>query len=183
MKYFLPLIIFSILSLESFGQAGIRAGMSSGNFTNSNYKAMLGIHGGVYYRAELGFISIEPGVQFAQRGSKRNDGQTGKVITERLNYVDAPLLFRINFLPEVHLFVGPQASFLISRKYEFEGDVDTNSEAFPKTEFGGVGGIGVSFPYGVNFQVSFDIAKTDLGDYYPDKRNKVLKLSLAFDLY
>ncbi|MBN7817813.1 porin family protein [Algoriphagus pacificus] len=183
MRLFL-ICIFSIGLLSwANAQPGVRAGLSSGNLTDTNYNAILGIHGGLYYNLNLGFIGVEPGIQFAQKGYRGNDRNTGKVSHERLNYVDVPLLLRFNFLPEVNLFVGPQVSFLMSRKYELDGFVDTSTEAFTKNEFGGVGGIGVNFPYGVNFQVSFDIAKTDLGDNYVNKHNKVFKMSLGFDFF
>lgn len=179
---FLLLLSLGLISLVH-GQAGIRAGLSSSNITNSNVNARLGAHGGVYYRLELGFFAIEPGVQFSQKGFRGNDRNTGKIIYERFNYVDAPLLIRINFFPDIHLFVGPQMSWLMSRKYELEGVVDTNMETFPKTEFGGVGGIGIHLPYGLNVQASFDIARNDLGENYPNRRNKGLKLSLGFDFF
>lgn len=183
MRFFL-IWLFSFLFIGFVhGQAGIRAGLSSSNITNSNVNARLGAHGGVYYRLELGFFAVEPGVQFSQKGFRGNDRNTGKVVFERFNYVDAPLLIRFNFFPEINLFVGPQMSWLMSRKYELEGLVDTNTETFPQTEFGGVGGIGIHLPYGMNLQASFGIAKNDLGDSYPRRKNKVFKLSFGFDLY
>ncbi|MBN3584459.1 PorT family protein [Algoriphagus aestuarii] len=183
MRCFLSLVFFLGFVAFANGQAGIRAGLSSSDITNSNVHARLGAHAGVYYRQELGFFAIEPGVQFSQRGFRGNDRDTGKRTFERLNYVDAPLLIRFNFFPEINLFIGPQLSFLMSRKYEFEGFVDTNKEPFPKTEFGGVGGIGIHLPYGMNIQATFDVSKNDLGDYYPDRKNKVFKLSLGYDFF
>jgi hypothetical protein len=183
MRFFL-IVLFSI-GFISFvqGQAGIRAGLSSSNITNSNVNARLGAHGGVYYRLELGFFAVEPGVQFSQKGFRGNDRATGKVIYERFNYVDAPLLIRFNFFPDINLFVGPQMSWLISRKYELEGVTDTSMDSLPSTEIGGVGGIGIHLDYGINIQASFGISKNDLGDLYPNRENKVFKLSLGFDLY
>jgi len=183
MRFFLIVLISIGFFGFAQGQVGIRAGLSSSNITNSNVNARLGAHGGAYYRLELGFFALEPGVQFSQRGFRGNDRNTGKVSYERLNYVDAPLLIRFNFFPDINLFVGPQMSWLMSRKYELEGLVDTNMEGFPKTEFGGVGGIGIHLPYGLNVQVSFDIAKNDLGDIYSNRKNKTLKLSVGFDLF
>ncbi len=180
--FFIGLFLLGIIGF-AHGQAGIRAGLSSSNITNSNVNARLGGHGGVYYRLELGFFAVEPGVQFSQKGFRGNDRNTGKIIYERFNYVDAPLLIRFNFFPEINLFVGPQMSWLMSRKYELEGVVDTNMEAFPATEIGGVGGIGIHLPYGFNIQASFEVAKNDLGEYYPRRKNKAFKLSLGFDLF
>lgn len=183
MRVFL-VVLFSI-GIIGFvqGQAGIRAGLSSSNITNSNVNARLGAHVGAYYRLELGFFALEPGVQFSQKGFRGNDRNTGKVIYERLNYVDAPFLIRFNFFPDINLFVGPQMSWLISRKYESDGVAVTDMETFPSTEFGGVGGIGIHLPYGVNLQASFEVSKNDLGDLYPNRENKVFKLSIGYEFY
>lgn len=183
MRYFL-IMLFSIGFIGFVqGQAGIRAGLSTSNITNSNVNARLGMHGGAYYRLELGFFALEPSIEFSQKGFRGNDRNTGKVLFERFNYVDAPLLIRFNFFPEINLFVGPQMSWLMSRKYELDGAVDTNMENLPATEFGGVGGIGIHLPYGLNVQASFGIAKNDLAALYPNRENKVFKLSIGFDLF
>jgi len=64
------------------------------------------------------------------------------VISEKLNYVDIPVLIRLNIYPFLNVFAGPQASLLLSRKYELDGNTDTSTEVISGYDLGGVVGLG-----------------------------------------
>jgi hypothetical protein len=180
-KLFLFLVTFGLIFAAN-AQFGIRAGLSSGNFSDTNFNAKVGYHVGGYYRLGTGFISVEPGVQFSTKGYEGNVKTTGAVISEKLNYIDIPVLIRLNVYEFLNVFAGPQASLLLSRKYELDGNTDTSTEAIRGYDLGGVVGLGVSIPSGVNFQISYDLGLTSLNYYNTDVKNRVLKLSVGFDL-
>jgi hypothetical protein len=180
-KLFLFIAAFGLFFV-AHAQFGIRAGLSSGNFSDTNFNAKLGFHAGGYYRFGTGFISVEPGVQYSLKGYEGNVKSTGAVISEKLNYVDIPVLIRLNIYPFLNVFAGPQASLLLSRKYELDGNTDTSTEVISGYDLGGVVGLGVSILSGVNFQISYDLGLKSLNYYNTDVKNRVLKLSVGIDL-
>lgn len=180
-KLFLFISVFGLFFVAN-AQVGLRAGLSSGNFSDTNFNAKLGYHVGGYYRLGTGFISVEPGVQYSTKGYEGNEAATGAVISEKLSYVDIPLLIRLNVYPFLNLFAGPQASFLLARKYELGSITDTSTEVIRGYDLGGVVGLSINIPAGINFQISYDLGLTDLNYYNRDVKNRVLKLSLGIDI-
>jgi len=163
-------------------QFGIRAGLSSGNFSDTNYNAKLGFHAGGYYRLGSGFISVEPGAQFSIKGYETNALPNGAVVSEKLSYLDIPVLVRLNIYEFLNVFAGPQGSLLLARKYELDGNTDTSTEAIKGFDLGAVVGLGVSIAGGVNFQLSYDLGLTSLNYYNKDVKNRVFKLSVGIDI-
>ena len=178
------LILFFSIGIFGSAQAqlfGVRAGLSSANFSETNYNAKVGFHVGGYYRYEIDNFAIEPGIQFSQKGYESNEKTTGLVIDERLNYLDFPLLFRYDVIPVLNIFAGPQASFLLSRKYELAGVTSTSTEVIRGYDFGGVIGIGAYITGGINLQLSYDFGLIGLNYFNTDVKNQVLKISAGFD--
>lgn len=179
------LVFVFALGLFSTAQAqfGVRAGLSSANFSDFDSNPLLGFHVGAYYKKDLGFISLEPGIQFSQKGHERIASiGDGGVKSDRLNYVDIPVLIRVNFLPFLNVFAGPQGSVLVSRKLEFlDGSTDTSTEPIKGYDIAGVVGVGANLPLGLNAQVSYDIGFQSLNYYNQDVKNNVLKISIGYD--
>ncbi len=175
---FFTLGIFGCANAQLFG---VRAGLSSANFSDTNYNAKVGFHVGGYYRFEIDNFAIEPGIQFSQKGYEANEKTTGSVIDERLNYLDFPLLFRLDVIPVLNVFAGPQASFLLSRKYELAGVTSTSTEVIRGYDFGGIIGIGAYITGGLNLQLSYDFGLTGLNYFDTDVKNQVLKISAGLD--
>ncbi len=180
-KYLLLLVTFACLS-GAQAQFGVRAGLNSANFNDDGRNAISGFNVQTYYLIDAGAISIEPGVQFSQKGYRDNDGVSGDLIKERLNYIDIPVLLRLTFIPGVNVFAGPQASALISRKFERPGETQTSTEPVRGYDLGGVVGVGFRLPTGINGQISYDIGFTNLNYFNQDLKNRVLKLSLGIDI-
>ena len=182
MKKFL-LLIFSIGLISSAqAQFGIRAGINSANFSDTNFDSRLGIHVGGYYKLKAGLIAIEPGIQFSQKGYKGTDLQSGDDVNERLNYIDIPVLLRVNIIPAVNVFAGPQGSLLISRNYELGNSSSTSTEVVKGYDVGAVLGVGVVLPLGFNVQASYDLGLSSLNYFDTDVKNRVFKFSLGKEL-
>lgn len=183
MKKIFFLLLSVLLIQGAQAQFGVRAGYNSANFEQTNYRNKSGFHVGGYYRAEAGFFSVEPGIQFSQKGYESNNGQTGAKIDESLSYVDVPLLFRLNFLPSLNVLAGPQGSVLISRKYSDGTNTVTSTEIIRGYDVAGVVGLGVNLPLGINAQVSYDFGLTSLNYFDTDVKSRVFKLSVGYDFY
>lgn len=165
----------------SHAQFGVRAGLSSGNFSNTNYSGKLGFHVGAYYLLDFEKFQIEPGIQFAQKGHESTNSTTNNPYTETLNYIDMPLLARVEIHPNFNVFAGPQVSVLASRNYKEIDNNQTTTAPVKGYDIGGVLGFGVVLPEGFNFQVSYDLGLTNLNYFNFDVKNRVLKFSVGYD--
>lgn len=174
------LLAFFLVGIVASSQAqfGVRAGFNSPSFSPGNSESNPGVHLGAYYTIGTEFISVEPGLQFSQKGFK--DNSSGDLITERLNYIDIPVLVRLNLLPSVNVFAGPQASALISRKRESLGETQTSTDPVRGYDIGGVLGAQVKLPLGLNAQASYDFGLTSLNYYNLDVKNQVFKIGIGY---
>ncbi len=179
-KIFFALLIFMTIQ-TAHAQFGIRAGYSSSNFEDTNFKPKSGFHVGAYYRADAALFSLEPGIYYGKKGYETNDGQTGAKINENLHYVDVPILVRLNFLPALNIFAGPQGSVLIARNYEDGNGSDSSTEVIRGYDIAAVVGVAFNLPFGINAQVSYDFGLTDLNYFDNDVNNRVFKLSAGWD--
>ncbi|SDD14322.1 Outer membrane protein beta-barrel domain-containing protein [Algoriphagus faecimaris] len=178
------LILFFVIGFyfSAEAQFGVRAGLSSSNFSNTNFNANVGIHVGGYYTILASeFFSVEPGIQFSQKGFETIDPPTSNEVDERLNYVEVPVLVRLNFIPAVNVFAGPQFGALVSRKRTEEGNNQTSTEPVKGYDISGVVGLQALLPRGFNLQVSYDLGLTSVNYFGQDAKNQALKLSIAYD--
>ena len=114
---------------------GVLVGLNSANLKfdpeqNAKPERRTGFVAGLSFNMPVqDMFSVELDALFAQKGAKfSNQGFTQKV---KLNYVDIPVLGRIN-LPgagpaRVHLLVGPSFNFKVSEKFEENGK-ETNND-------------------------------------------------------
>jgi Outer membrane protein beta-barrel domain len=92
-----------------------------------------------------GFFMVQPEVHLMQKGYKIADTANGDV-TSTLNYLEIPLLLRINFGGSLRLFAfaGPSVGFLLSGTYEDDTNVDVDPKDYlDDTEYSGHIGVGV----------------------------------------
>lgn len=101
-------------------------------------------HVGVY--AQFGLndkVSIQPEILFSRKGFDDRASSTGSsnpVRETRLDYVQVPILFVYNFLDNVSVHVGPQASLLVQVKDQgVEKSID--GAGFHSLDYGVVGGL------------------------------------------
>ncbi|MDF2157540.1 porin family protein [Algoriphagus sp. CAU 1675] len=177
------LILFFVLGVIGSAQAqfGLRAGLSSANFAVTDFDATIGFHVGGYYQLETDLLTLEPGIQFSQKGYETINPNTNNLISESLSYIDIPVLVRYEVVPLLNVFAGPQAGLLAGRNYKEDGNNQTSTDPVKGYELAGVIGVGMKLPAGVNFQVSYDFGVTSLNYFDTDVKNRVLKISAGFD--
>ncbi|WP_026968700.1 porin family protein [Algoriphagus terrigena] len=180
MRKILMLFFLVGFAATAHAQFGVRAGFSSANFSDADFDAKSGIHLGAYYTFGADFISVEPGIQYSQKGYKAVNPATGDPIDEQLGYIDIPVLVRLKLIPALNIFAGPQASILASSKREEGGNTSDSSEATKGYDIGGVFGAQVKLPLGFNVQASYDLGFTSLNYYNFDVKNQVFKISAGY---
>lgn len=176
------LLAFFLVGIVATAQAqfGVRAGYNSANFSDTNFDAKSGFHIGGYYMLGSGFISFEPGLQFSQKGYQGTQEDTGKSVDEQLGYIDIPVLVRLNLIPSLNIFAGPQASLLLSSVYQLGDETFDSSQATKGYDVGAVVGAQVKLPLGLNAQASYDFGLTSLNYYNANVKNQVFKISLGY---
>ncbi len=172
---------------DAIGGFGIRGGANFFNFggsdaSNNEYTNRVGFHGGVYANMFLGSrIAIEPGAYFSVKGTQNDDFANSRAV---LNYVDVPLLLRLYVTDGLNIFGGPQASFLMSSKFEgefFGTGFSYETDAITKTDLGFVVGVGYNLPKGLNIQGSYDYGTSPVfKDSDAAIYNRGFKLSLGY---
>ncbi len=144
-KIILMLVVITSISATSNAQSakkdyvsdfhfGIKAGLNISNVYDTKgedfvAKAKAGVAFGAFAQIPLvSIIGIQPEILYSQKGFKG----TGKILgspysyTRTTNYLDIPLLLAIKPINELTILVGPQYSFLLSEKNEFENTLFTS---------------------------------------------------------
>lgn len=179
MLVFLLGLFASIPQVNAQIKSGMRLGLNYGNLTDLQPRNNNGFHAGVYLKISLaGVMALEPGLQYSQRKFDAHPGFPSRQV--RLNYIDVPLIFRFGFFPFANIFGGPQASVLLAQKYTGDGRLDA-VRSLPRQELGGVAGIGIKLPLGINVQGSYDFGLTHLEHNGHQVKNKVFKISVGKD--
>jgi hypothetical protein len=169
-------VLMIFFSTGANAQFGARGGLNVANFDGFSFNSRVGFHLGAFYEYELQpEWSIEPGIYFSQKGYRSSSGD----IRENLGYIDIPILVRYNFAEMFNVFAGPQASLLVSRKYDNNGNISQTMEILRGYDLAGVLGAGVDLPYDINLQVSYDFGLVSLNYFDVNVKNRVFKFSVA----
>ncbi len=116
---------------------GLKAGVNISNVYDSegeqfNADAKFGLAAGAFVAIPLGkYFGIQPEILFSQKGYKGSGSILGSnySFTYTSNFIDVPLLFALKPISLITIVAGPQYSFLLSDKYEFNSAiVNTNQE-------------------------------------------------------
>ena len=190
MKKAVLLLTFLVSLTAAQAQIGIRAGFGSANFSNGDsqraFTSIAGLHLGAYYGLPItDKLTVEPGLFYSGKGYKTVPMGATTEITEKLGYVDVPVLARYVVHPSLNVFAGPQAGFLLSRTRTNGSVKDTNTEPIGGYEIGAVLGVGYTLVSGVNVQLSYDFGLVPFNYYSPPSpkvNNTVVKFSVGYTL-
>lgn len=118
-----------VLDLRDKVTFGIKGGVNLSNVYDSNQKdfdtdAKFGLAAGVFLGLPLStYVGLQPELLYSQRGYKETGSLFDSKFTRTTNYLDVPLLLAIKPSPMLSLLAGPQFSFLLDGKYDFESNI------------------------------------------------------------
>lgn len=140
-----------------------------------------GFHVGIYGESFIseGF-SIQPELLFSQQGYEITN--SSGTFTQKLNYINLPLMFKAYPVSNFFLEVGPQIGLAVTHKEEYDGFFSSSEEYNPDSfDWGMNFGAGIKTNSGINFGVRYHLG---LGDVYDSDRaqNRVWMFSLGFDM-
>lgn len=217
------ILLFLFVVNDSLGQVfrernrssyiGLRGGYSLSGWSglvyvipDVNYKTLNGFHGGLFVSVKIADnFTIEPALYYSLRGweinGKLDDGTNSMegTMTNKISYIDAPLMFRI-YLKGLNFGVGPQVALPLNSELNFEGKINgqSGSSNFENTvdledfEVALALAIGYEFNFGLSFHATYDLGLTDTAKQYPypyefpywtESKSRTLKLSVGFMIY
>lgn len=156
----------------------------------------LGLAAGAFFSIPIGeFIGIQPEVLISQKGFKAKGDlfNSSYELKRTTTYIDIPLLFAVKPVGFLTLLAGPQYSYLLNQKYEFEnaGSTIAQEEEFindniRKNTLGFLGGVDVNLEhFVVGARVGWDILNNN-GDgtsNTPRYKNTLLQATLGYRFY
>jgi hypothetical protein len=138
-------------SYNSVGRFGIRLG---GNITKQNFdngslaedpESKFGADIAIMYTLPIGdgFLAIQPELHWMQKGSTFSDLNGDDAVTT-MNYLELPLLLRVNFGGSLKIFAfgGPSAGYLLGVSSDND---QISKDDFEDIEFGLHVGAGIGF--------------------------------------
>ncbi|MFD1604828.1 porin family protein [Flavobacterium artemisiae] len=169
--------------------------IDSGDDVNDN-NVLYGFNAGVYATLPISdFVAIQPELLFTTKGAELEYNNVIEGNAKfRLNYIELPLLVRVNITKNFNLQAGGYASYLVSSKVTGDGDVSFNeaidTDDLNKFDAGIAAGVGVDFsPVSIGVRYNYGLTtigkeRTFAGNTYtfPDVRNSNLTVYLAYKL-
>jgi hypothetical protein len=179
---------------------GVKGGFNMSNLYNNNAddeNVLYGFNAGVYATLPIAdFVAIQPELLFTTKGAELeyNSAFASGDAKFRLNYIELPLLVRVNVTKNFNIHAGGYASYLVSSKvsgngtFDFDQDIDTDD--LNKFDAGLSAGVGVDFnPISIGLRYNYGLTtvgkeRTVAGTTYtfPDAKNSNLTLYLSYKL-
>lgn len=127
----ITLLLFStsVFATDPGISIGLKAGGNLSNIYDSEgedfqAKPKLGFAAGAFLSIPVGIFGFQPEFLFSQRGLRGSGTilSSDYSFVRTTNHIDIPLLFAVRTIPFLTLLVGPQYSYLISQRYEFNNE-------------------------------------------------------------
>lgn len=179
---------------------GVKGGFNMSNLYQSeadDNNVIYGFNAGVYATLPISdFIAIQPEILYTTKGAELdyNNAFAEGNAKFKLNYIEVPLLVRVNITKNFNVHAGGYASYLVSSKVTGEGDISfdeaVDTDELNKFDAGLSAGVGVDFnPISVGLRYNYGLTtvgkeRTIAGTTYtfPDAKNSNLTLYLSYKL-
>lgn len=200
-------ILILAIGLLSAGAAGaqtvgIKGGVNFANIIKTNDKNFStefksGLNAGLFFEVPIvSALSFAPELMFSQKGYKTSGNSVlggPNEYTVTTNFIEIPILAKINPTSNFSIYAGPQVSFLTSTKEKFtqgsttyQNTIRAENKNLKKSLVGGVLGVGVGLTSQLSLQARYAI---DLQKNYengnsetPIYKNQVIQAGLAYRL-
>lgn len=165
------LFVLTINAQAQLLQIGAKAGLNYANFSGTEIQtdAITSYHAGLVAEIKLlDQLAIQPELMYTTQGATYKTA-LGDFENE-LGYIAIPVLAKIYLSKSFSLELGPQASFLLSEKNDFDLN-DANT-----FEFAVAGGLGFKITKNIFVQGRYVLGLTEVSSN-ADAKNSVLQLS------
>lgn len=183
-KVFLAVVLFIATSASIQAQLlkiGVKAGANFANQTGDatdapgiDKEGITSYHAGLVAEIKLlDRFAIQPELLYSTVGAKYKFDEVSEDIKNELGYLSIPVMAKFYLTDSFSLEVGPQASFLLSKKDDVElGDAET-------FEFGVNAGLGFKITENFFIQGRYGLGLTEASKN-ADVKNSTIQLSAGF---
>lgn len=179
---------------------GVKGGFNMSNLYQNDAddnNVLYGFNAGVYATLPISdFIAIQPELLYTTKGAELeyNNAFAEGNAKFKLNYIELPLLVRVNITKNFNIHAGGYASYLVSSKVTGDGDINfdenIDTDDLNKFDAGLSAGVGVDFsPISIGVRYNYGLTtvgkeRTVAGTTYtvPDAKNSNLSLYLSYRL-
>jgi hypothetical protein len=201
-------LVFSVKAIQaqvndSAAQFGVKGGVNFSNMYTDDVddeNVLTSFNAGVYFNLPVSdLFSIQPEVLYSRKGAElRYDNVFASGSAKfNLNYIEVPVLLKINVTDNFNIHAGPYFAYLIDSKitndgdggaFDFESNFDNDD--FNKFDAGIAAGIGFDFDsFGIGARYNYGLStigkeRTVAGETYrvPDSKNSTISVYLAVRL-
>jgi len=176
---------------------GLKAGINFSNVYDEQGQdfvasGKVGFAGGGFFSIPFGkLIGFQPEIMYSQKGFKASGNVLGfgYDYTRTTSFLDIPLLLQIKPASTLTLVIGPQFSYLLETKNNYNGSTTStqeaaiNSQNYKKNIFGFVVGADVNLDKLVlSGRVGWDVSQSDAdgNTSNPRYKNQVIQLTLGY---
>ncbi|MDY7393857.1 porin family protein [Aureibaculum sp. 2210JD6-5] len=142
-----------------------------------------GFHLGIYGNSAINsLMAIQVEAQYSHQGYQLKDGSG--TYTQKLNYINLPVMFQVYPIDEVFLESGAQIGWAISHKETYDSGFnlfDTESDIRPDTfDWGFNFGGGIKIDSGLSFGIRYHLG---MGEIYDEgkPKNRMWQFSVGVD--
>lgn len=173
---------FLLLFSSVFAQAphvkfGVKGGLNVATLTNANMDSRTGFHAGAFSHIHVtNHFALQPEVLYSQQGAKLPGGAT-----QRINYVNVPVVGQYMFGNGARLQTGPQVGFLTNSKTTSGNNDNSNTNAYKSADFSWTFGAGYLLPgVGLGIDARYNLGLTDIAKSNSDIKNSVWQVGLFY---
>ena len=184
-------------------QFGIKGGVNFSNIYDTEVddnNVLTSFNAGVYASFPVGdILSIQPEILYSRKGGELNydNAITSGTAQFKLNYIEVPVLFKVNVTDNLNIHVGPYFAYLIDAAVSNDASGDAidfedsyDNDDFNKFDVGISAGLGFDFnSFGIGARYNYGLStigkKRDFaGTTYtiPDGKNSSISLYLSYKL-
>ncbi|MGY6741570.1 MAG: porin family protein [Cecembia sp.] len=194
MKNLSAILILFVLFTSSINaqdtRFGLRVGPSfttvGGEFIDRN-SFIVGYHAGGYVNIRISEnMSVEPGLQWATKGSPIIFVGPPIKVRHRNSYLDIPLLLKYDASKLVFFLIGVQPSFLLNSELIIQSDEGKSvnnstsiKDSYNDFDFAAIIGLGFNLGLGINLQLNYEHGLANISAYGGSNFNRGFKLSLG----
>ena len=137
-------------------------------------------------------VAVKGELVYSQQGAKYEDSEGGDELLYdgkfKLDYLNIPVMAKVNVSDNFFVEAGPQIGFLLSAKDKYDSPVsgeDDVKDFFKGTDFGANIGVGYQFDSGLNIGARYNLGLSNISDVEDgpedlEIKNRVFSLGLGF---
>lgn len=196
MKRILLLIVvvafFGSVKAQSDFNFGPKVGLNVTNLTNFEMNNKASIHFGGFANVKFSdFVGMQVELLYSRQGTRdKFHSEYSKKVKSivRVNYLNIPVLARLNVWDNLHVEVGPELGLVLNAKYvEKVGDATTKVKMHNLNTVGLSLAVGASYELdmGLMFSARYNIGLTNVFDkdiVGESNKNHVFQLSVGYKL-